>query len=61
MAFNGLTNANGPSQHHAGLHHAVWLLQRELTSGSYKASMIVIYDSSVVPDLKIPHITTLES
>ena len=32
------------------------------TSGqSYKASMIVIYDSSVIPDLKIPHITTLES
>ena len=28
---------------------------------SYKASMIVIYDSRVVPDLKIPHITTLES
>ena len=32
------------------------------TSGqSYKASMIVIYDSRVIPDLKIPHITTLES
>ena len=32
------------------------------TSGqSYKASMIVIYDTRVVPDLKIPHITTLES
>ena len=28
---------------------------------SYKASTIVIYDSRVVPDLKIPHITTLES
>ena len=28
---------------------------------SYKASMIVIYDSRVVLDLKIPHITTLES
>ena len=28
---------------------------------SYKASMIVNYDSRVVPDLKIPHITTLES
>ena len=32
------------------------------TSGqSYKASTIVIYDSRVVPDLKIPHIMTLES
>ena len=28
---------------------------------SYKASTIVIYNSRVVPDLKIPHITTLES
>ena len=28
---------------------------------SYKASTIVIYDSRVVPDLKISHITTLES
>ena len=28
---------------------------------SYKASTIVIYASRVVPDLKIPHITTLES
>ena len=28
---------------------------------SYKASTIVIYDSRVVPDLKIPHITTVES
>ena len=27
---------------------------------SYKASKIVIYDSRVVPDLKIPHIMTLE-
>ena len=34
----------------------------KISSGqSYKASMIVIYDSRVVPDLKIPHITTLES
>ena len=32
------------------------------TSGqSYKASTIVIYDSRVVPDLKIPHIMTLDS
>ena len=28
---------------------------------SYKASTIVIYDSRGVPDLKIPHITTIES
>ena len=28
---------------------------------SYKASTIVIYDTRVVPDLKIPHITTLVS
>ena len=28
---------------------------------SYKASTIVIYDSRVIPDLKIPYITTLES
>ena len=27
---------------------------------SYKASTIVIYDSRVVPELKIPHITTLD-
>ena len=27
---------------------------------SYKASAIVIYDSIVVPDLKIPHIMTLD-
>ena len=27
---------------------------------SYKDSMIVIYHSRVIPDLKIPHITTLE-
>ena len=32
------------------------------TSGqSYKASTIVIYNSRVIPDLKIPHITTLDS
>ena len=51
-----------PSQQHAGLHNAVLILQQEVTSGqSYKASTIVIYDSTVVPDLKITHITTLES
>ena len=27
---------------------------------SYKASMLVIYNPRVVPDLKIPHITTLD-
>ena len=33
-----------------------------LTCGqSYKAPTIVIYDSRGVPDLKLPHITTLES
>ena len=32
------------------------------TSGqSYKQFTLVNYDSSVVPDWKIPHITTLES
>ena len=28
---------------------------------SYKQFTIVNYDSRVVPDLKLPHITTLES
>ena len=28
---------------------------------SYKDSTIIIYDSRVVPDLKIPHIMTLDS
>ena len=31
-----------------------------LSGQSYKAFGIVIHDSRVVPDLKIPHITTLE-
>ena len=35
---------------------AIW----SLSGQSYKASTIVIYYSRVVPDLKIPHITTLE-
>ena len=30
-----------------------------ISGQSYKASMIVIYNSRVVPDLKIPHIMTL--
>ena len=35
---------------------------KEKYSGqSYKAFTIVIYDSRVVPDLKIPYITTLDS
>jgi len=34
----------------------------ESTSGqSYKASTIIIFDSTVVPDLKIPHIMTIDS
>ena len=40
----------------------IYFYLHERTCGkSYKASTIVIYDSRVVPDLKIPHITTLES
>ena len=39
-----------------------WRKYLGMNSGqSYKASTIVIYDSRVVPDLKIPHITTLDS
>ena len=42
-----------------------YLLERQryfLISGhSYKHLKLVNYDSRVVPDLKIPHITTLES
>ena len=37
-----------------------WYVQR-ISGQSYKASTIVIYNSRVVPDLKIPHITTLGS
>ena len=36
-------------------------LQDQFSGQSYKAPTIVIYDSRVVPDLKLPHITTLES
>ena len=37
-------------------------IENRLYSGqSYEACTIVNYDSSVVPDFKIPHITTLES
>ena len=36
--------------------------KERMTCGqSYKAPTIVIYDSRVVPDWKIPHITTLEA
>ena len=38
------------------------LTSKKLSSGqSYKAPTIVIYDYRVIPDLKLPHITTLES
>ena len=33
----------------------------EACGQSYKTSTIVIYDSRVVPDLKLPNISTLES
>ena len=50
------------SQKQAYLQLAILQLQPEVTSGqSYKASTIVIYDSLVVHDLKIPHIMTLDS
>ena len=40
-----------------------WVFTHNLFSSGqyYKTSTIVIYDSRVVPDLKLPHITTLES
>ena len=37
-----------------------WIQTSDLCGQSYKASTIVIYDSRVIPDLKIPHFTTLE-
>ena len=37
------------------------MFMRLATEQSYKASTIIIYDSRVVPDLKIPHILTQES
>ena len=46
----GFYNDHGPSP------------QPKACSGqSYKHFTLVIYDSRVVPDLKLPHITTLES
>ena len=51
-----------------GTKNCVHLLTRKCDSQiykirgqSYKASTILIYDSRVVPDLKIPHITNLDS
>ena len=41
--------------------HGSSLKQTASCGQSHKASMIVIYDSRVVPDLKIPHITTLDA
>ena len=42
--------------------HAAFWISNPVNSGqSYKASTIVMYDSRVIPDLKIPHVTTLES
>ena len=35
-------------------------LQDQFSGQSYKAPTIVIYDSRVVPDLKLPHIMTLD-
>ena len=44
-----------------GMGHAAVFGQATTTSGqSYKAPTIVIYASRVVPDLKLPHTTTLE-
>ena len=40
---------------------SVIIIHVHVSGQSYKASTIVIYDSRVVPDWKIPHITTLES
>ena len=39
----------------------LWKGQKETSGQSYKGSTIVNYDSGVVPDLKIPHITILDS
>ena len=37
------------------------MLVTKISGQAYKGSTIVNYDSRVVPDLKIPHITTLGS
>ena len=50
------------NQQHTGIHPTFLQPLQEVTSGqSYKASTIVIYNSRVVPDWKIPPIMTLES
>ena len=41
--------------------YRAWAFVVHFSGQSYKASTIVIYDSRVVRDWKIPHITTLES
>ena len=46
---------------HTGCDSVSKVVASETSGQSYKASMIVNYDSRVVPYLKIPHITTLES
>ena len=48
------------SHNHCQIILAVNTLNGDVSGQSYEASTIVIYNSRVVPDLKIPHITTLE-
>ena len=43
------------------IHLCYWVVCFSNCGQSYKASTIVNYDSRVVPDLKLPHITTLDS
>ena len=38
----------------------VWIGYKQNCGLSYKGSTIVIFISRVVPDMKIPHITTLD-
>ena len=42
-------------------HNSLWFESAQTSGQSYKASTIIIYDSRVVPDLKIPHIMNLDS
>ena len=46
---------------HSELAYPNWLYQVLFSGQSYNASTIIIYDSRVVPDLNLPHITTLDS
>ena len=39
----------------------VLFVEQDTSGQSYKASTIVIYDFRIVPDLKIPYFTTLDS